>query len=287
MLAAALAVTQAFGGFAPGAPFANFTVPAVAVTSGGAPCAAYAGHLERLDDAGSRYAVALFSHERTHSVSGVLALYHGDDRYDVRFANAIAADPRDDSATPTPLVVGIDPAAPVEAAVVTSLGGTPCAPMSEPVRTGSPYVTGRIGSTQVGTRPHQRFGAPPSNPGDAFWQRFRAATASAPALTPDAVVHETHVACATPNRAATTLFVASNHGVLDFDALARGAGGQAYVLVTLDDADKVTSARIERPSGSSDVDRASLAIVADSQFRSPLFYCRAYGGSWLFATDLR
>jgi TonB family protein len=261
--------------------------PHVAVAeTAGAPCAAYAGHLEPLDAAGSRHAVALFTHDRTRAFSGVLALYRGDDRFDVRFTNAIAADPRDETAMPTPLVVRIDPPGAIEAAVVTSLDGKPCAPMNEPVRPPG-TVTQRIGSTLVGVRPHQRFGPPPSNPDDAFWQRFRAAATSAPALAPDAVVHEERVACAHPERAATTAYVASGYGVLDADALGRGAGGQAIVLLTLDDKDTVVSSRIERGSGSSDVDRAALAIVAHSQFRSPLFHCRAYGGSYLFATDLR
>jgi TonB family protein len=285
VIVAAIAAAQTC--FSTGAVSVADPAPRIAVAeTAGAPCSAYAGHLEPLDAAGSRYAVALFTHDRTRAFSGVLALYRGDDRYDVRFTNAIAADPRDDAAMPTPLVVRIDPPATIEAAVVTSLDGKPCAPMNDPVRPPG-TVTPRIGSTLVGVRPHQRFGPPPSNPGDAFWQRFHSAAESAPVLVPDAVVHEDRVACAHPDRPATTAFVAAGYGVLDADALGRGAGGQAIVLLTLDDKDNVVSSRIERASGSPDVDRAALAIVAHSQFRSPLFHCRAYGGSFLFSTDLR
>ncbi len=285
VIVAAIAAAQTC--FSAGAVSVANPSPRIGIAeTAGAPCAAYAGHLEPLDAAGSRYAVALFTHDRTGAFSGVLGLYRGYDRYDVRFTNATAADPRDETAMPTPLVVRIDPPGAIEAAVVTSLDGKPCAPMNDPVRAPG-TVTPRIGTTLVGVRPHQRFGPPPSNPGDPFWQRFRAAAASAPALAPDAVVHEERVACAHPERAATTAYVAAGYGELDADALGRGAGGQAIVLLTLDDKDTVVSSRIERGSGSPDVDRGALAIVAHSQFRSPLFHCRAYGGSYLFLTDLR
>ena len=248
-------------------------------------CSAYAGRIETLDDTNTRYAIALFTHDGTHAVSGTVTLYHGDDRYDVHFTGATAADPRDRNATPSPIVVRFETPVDVEGALAVTSEPTGCAP-SEPWH---PHfiVTGRIGATFVGVGRHARLGPTPSNPDDALWARFRAAASIASVLAPVAVAREPNIACARPNIPGATAFVATRRAELDAAALARYAGGQVDVLVTLDDTGAVAKTRVERSSGSIDVDRGALAAVEASTFRAAIFHCRPYGGSYIFTADIR
>ena len=246
-------------------------------------CSAYVGRVETLDDTNTRYAIALFTHDGTHAVSGTVALYHGDDRYDVHFTGATAADPRDRNATPSPIVVRFETPVDVEGALAVTSEPTGCAP-SEPWR---PHfiVTGRIGAVFVGVGRPARLGPPPSNPDDALWVRVHAAASAAAVLAPDPVVQEPHVDCARANIPATTAFVAEP-AQLEV-ALAHYAGGRVDVLVTLDATGAVVKTRVEQASGSIDVVRGALAAVEASTFRAAIFHCRPYGGSYIFTADIR
>ncbi len=247
-------------------------------------CSALVGRVDKLDDANTRYAVALFTHDGTHAVSGTLALYQGDDRYDIHFTSATAADPRDPAATPTPVVVRFATPVDVDGALVITSESTGCA-ASEPWNSHSVGVTGRIGAVFVGMVRPARLGPPPSNPDDALWARFHAAVPDAPVLAPDPVVREPHVACERANVPETTAYVAEPTELNA--AFAHYAHGQADVLVTIDDTGAVVKTRIERSSGSAVIDRGALADVEASTFRTPIFHCRPYGGSYVFTADVR
>lgn len=244
-------------------------------------CPAFVGRVETLDATKTRYAIALFTHDGTQAVSGTLALYHGDDRYDVHFRDATAADPRDRGATPSPVVVQFETPVDVDGASAVTSEPAGCA-ASEPWGPNSP-VTGRIGAVVVGTRQSVDLGATPSNPDDALWMRFRVAASTAAAIVPDPVVREPHVDCARATIPATTGRVVEPRQL----EIAGYGGRRVDVLVTLDATAAVVQTRVERSSGSPDVDRGALAAAAGSSFRAAFFHCRPYGGRYIFTADVR
>jgi TonB family protein len=260
-----------------------FASLAVAEHPPAALCSAYVGRVDALDATNARYAIALFTHDGTHPVSGTLSLYHADDRYDVHFTDVTAADPRDRDATPSAIVVQFETPVAVEGALAVTSEPAGCAP-SEPWRPGSP-VTGRIGSVIIGVAGSAPPGPPPSNPDDTLWARFRAAASTAVALASDPVVREPHVDCARANIPATTALVV-NPAQLEA-ARARYTSGVADVLVTLDATGAVVKTRIERSSGSIDIDRGAMNAVVASRFRTATFHCRSYGGRYIFTADVR
>ena len=247
-------------------------------------CSAFVGRVDAFDATNTRYAAALFTHDGTHAVSGTLALYHGDDRYDVRFESATAADPRERDATPSPIVVHFDTPVDVEAALVVTSESTGCAPR-EPWRRNFLYVTGQIGAVSVGGGRRAPLGPPLSNPAEAIWVRFHAAAANAAQLTSEPVVREPHVDCARPNVPATTAFVAEPTQLES--SFAHYGGGRVDILVTLDATGAVVKTRVEQGSGSIDIDRGALDDAAASKFRAGSFHCRSYGGSYIFTAYLR
>lgn len=240
-------------------------------------CSLFVGRVVKLDDAGTRYAIALFTHSGTDRFSGTIGLYSGEERYDVHFDGATAVDPRE-PAVPTPLVVRFDQAAVIEGAAVTAIDGTTCVPVAEPWRPGAP-VTGRIGSLIFGRRQPAPLAAVPSNPDASSWSRFLAAAAAAPLLSVAPPVAEEPVACSRPAVAATTEYAAGGRDA----ANAVRTSGQADVLVTIGRGGVVQSARIERPSGSAAIDSAALDAAGASRFRPAIFRCRPYGGSYIFS----
>jgi TonB family protein len=247
-------------------------------TARSAPCSIFVGRVVPLGQAGTRYAIALMTHDGSRTAAGTLALYHGDDRYDVRFADARATDPREADSTPAPIVVDFPSPVPVEAAIVTELDGSACEPAYEPWRTGMTGATGLIGSLTTGTRAYSLRGAPPAN--EAMWSRFRAAAETARSVGPQPAVHEARPRCALPMRAATTIQPVEP----DFPraALGRYKSASADVLVTLADTGAVAATRVERSSGYPEADRSALDAAAGARFSPAVFRCRSYAGSYIF-----
>ena len=242
-------------------------------------CSPFVGGVVPLDDAGSRYALALFTHDGTHRVSGAVALSAGDDRYDVSFAAATAVDPRDRDATPTPIVVRFAAPVNVDLAVVTAIEGATCTPRSEPwhPRKQVTALIGRTAANAFGLRPAPRFSLEPSK---QLWDRFRDEIQTAREIEPGPAVHETHVACERENVGATTALAVEPD--LSQEQIGRFASGLAVILVSLDAGGNVVRTRVEESSRNGALDRVARDAVERSEFRSAVVRCRPYAGSYLY-----
>jgi hypothetical protein len=219
--------------------------------------------VSELDEAHTRYAVSFRAFE-TGPVSGTVALWAKDRRYDVPFRNVVALDSRDRISPETSITVHFAAPTALDGAVVTAIadgsGQRPCDPWYSPwVVSPRPGPDGR--SAEVRTI-DERFLVHARN----------AAAIDAPAAIPDPL------SCPTPYRAGRT--------VRAIDATPQGPGsGVSVVMVLLDASDKIVNARIERSAGLVWLDAAALKAVRASEFQGQIFRCRHVTGAYLFSVE--
>jgi hypothetical protein len=217
-----------------------------------------------VDDTHTRYAVS-FRAFTSGTASGIVALWAGDRRYDVPFHNVVALDSRDRISPETSITVRFAAPVSLDGAVVTAVGEgaslLPCDPWY------APWIPGARSGPDLRT-PEQR------GTEDRFLARARAAAAiDAPAAVADPRP------CTTPDRPARTVFATRP------DTPQFAGGGLSVVMVVLDPADKIVSARVERSSGDGRLDAAALGAARGSEFQGQIFRCRHIMGGYSFSVE--
>ncbi len=282
-IAAGIALaTTGVPGAAQTAPSASVALPAFACSS------VYVGRVERLDDAGTRYAIGLATRLTARTASGTLALYQGDTRYDVRFENAAIASRRTAGSTATPIVVRFAQPVALDAAVVTELGDPAprrCDPLFSPWVPQAPE-TRQIGRIMARLSPPRPGPAPaPQLEDPTLWSSFRSAASIAPAVEPQHQETEAHPSCARPATVATTTHAVEPE--YPDEAIARRVTGTAQVLVTLDENSRIVDATIGRSSGFKPLDDSARAAAQGAEFRTATFRCRPVAGTFWFVIEFR
>ncbi len=237
------------------------SAPAASVPLGWYPLST---RVRDLDDTHTRYAVSFGSFE-TRRVSGTVALWAGDRRYDVPFRNVRAVDSRDATLPPGAVVVRFPAPIALDGAVVTSIedGGTmrPCEPWFSPW----------LGSAPLGV---DRRTAEQRRAAEQFLADARTAVAlDAPAPVADVKP------CTTPNRPGRTV------RPIEPDTPRFAGSGISVVEVVLDPSDKIVNTRILRSAGNSRLDEAAVSAARASEFEGQTFRCRRVAGSYLFSVE--
>lgn len=237
-------------------PIAALATPAPEATPR-PPCLVGIG--EVVNDAADprRYVFGLITPYETTTASGVLSVYAGDRRYDVRFAGARVAGTLDRDAARTPIAVELPDGVVPDGAAVT--------------RTEAPEAAVCRPVLQPWTGPHRALRAPP---------RFTIPPAAAPALRPAPPVDEPAPRCAFPSAAARTVRAATP--IMPPSAEAARASGTTVTMVLLAPNDDILGVGIARSSGRDDLDASALQATSRSLFATGAFRCAPYYGEFLF-----
>lgn len=209
-----------------------------------------------VDGTKTRYAVVLHTLD-TGLASGIVSLYAGSHRYDVRFDKLVVPGVADQK-TPAPLIVVRFPAAvTVDGAAVTAIDDNGLAPCN-PVYT--PWVAGKADAAGPDT------------------ERLRArARAQAPVDASAAV--DDPISCAEPYRPARTTFPFRP------DNPYPGAQGTAKILVLLGPDNRILATRVVKSAGNQMMDRAAADAAGRSHFEGVVFRCHHVFGNYLFSVD--
>lgn len=231
-------------------------------------CLALLENLTPLDpapgDVATTYAMSLSSLNDAPGVaSGTVALFTGDQRYEVPFKGATVRGDLQKDVAATPIVVRFPRPIHVSRAYVSSLvapSGGPCSPLSTP-------ASWKI---EAETPAHIAF--------------MQAARALHPAAAP-AGVHAEPAQCAGPDRdAATKVAVAP---AVPSMASQQGATGTAQIAVILTDDARVVGVKVFRSSGNWLLDDAALAGALKSSYQTEIRNCLAIGGIYIYRAEFQ
>ncbi|MBV8370241.1 MAG: hypothetical protein JO036_15150 [Candidatus Eremiobacteraeota bacterium] len=212
-----------------------------------------------IDGTKTRYAITLHGLE-TGLASGIVSLYAGNRRYDVRFKNVVVPDMADDKTPEAPVVVRFPAAVSLDGAAVTAIeenGMTTCSPVF------SPWIASVDGAV--------------NNDGRRTEELRARARAQVPIDAPTAV--DDPVSCAVPYRAPQTTFAFKPGNPYP------DAEGQAVIVVLLGPDDRILGTRVLKTAGNNIMDRVALAATARSRFEGSVFRCRHVFGAYTFVVS--
>jgi len=246
-------------------------------------CPVFVGRIDRLDEAGTRYAVGLLTYGESGTTSGTIAFFAGDERYEVPFANALADDPTDAGASPEPIVVQFARPVTLTAAVVAALGSPPAA-------CSAPYMpwtqNGRIAPALAHEWFSSRVARPSPGPMPAdmldeskLWEGF-----DAEARTASAVEAGTPIAVAPCAQKDHVPSLSGRPGLAWMPPLVTH-GPSAYttdVLVAIDADGTLLNAATLVSSSNKTFDHVALVAAQQSTFRAGQFRCAPVAGSYVF-----
>jgi hypothetical protein len=227
--------------------------------------------VRELDETHRLYALSFRSFDRgraevSRRVSGTVALWAGNRRFDVPFRDVLALDSRDRVSPETSITVRFAAPATLDGAVMTAIDEDGARRSCEPWF--GPWMPLPPGTVPDRQTPEER------STEQRFLTRARAAAPiDAPAATADPRP------CPTPDRQARTTYAA------EVETPGVSGGGYSVVQVLLDPSDKIVSTRIERPSGSAALDFAALAAARRSEYQGVFFRCRRVMGAYLFSVE--
>jgi TonB family protein len=200
------------------------------------------------------YALHLESSE-TGKASGTIALYAGDQRYDIPFESVVVTDWADDETVPTPLVVRFPASIDLDGAYVRFLA----APLAE--RCDAPFLPWLPRTAKMRASPQ-----PPKSTAEYM----RRALAAEPQEAPSAIADPR--TCSTPDRRAST--IAAVPPAYPAAAAKLGITATVYVRVILNADDSIHSVAIINSSTRDDLDQSALAAASSSRFRGATFRCK-------------
>jgi hypothetical protein len=264
--------------------FAVTPLPAHAESAAGSNeiCPVFVGRVDKLDTAGTRYAVGFLTYGGSGTASGTVGLYAGNDRYDVPFKDVAVADPTDPGVRPQPFVVHFAQPVTITGAVVTALGATaascsaPYMPWTENGRV-APYVGGENFFW------HMRPPNPRPKPVEvideaSLWKRFdEDAARSTPA---EATSRVATPPCAEPNRSAN-LAEPTRANMPPF-VPDRNYASVSSALVTIGPNGDLVSTTLIVSSHYAPLDQAVLNAAKRSTYTPGRFHCAAVAGSYVF-----
>lgn len=262
-LAVALLVTL---GAAPPSPPAS--LPAIPPSlHGGGFCNVTVGIAVPLP--GNKIAFGLATPAHSGRASGVLSVFSGTERYDVRFVDAAVPSAfgtetfgTDHSATP--IVVQFPGPVSLDAAVVSALGTSPAEPCKPYY---SPYSRrGSLGWSHI-------------EAGSAFAER---ALAAAP-VKPFATAPFAPAVC--DQRITAPVTVQAFEPDIPDEAAAKKWKGDTTVLVTVDATGRVVDARTQTSSGHPTLDAVAEDAARRTVFKAGTFDCAPVVGSYLFVVS--
>jgi TonB family protein len=271
-----------------GEPVGAQPVPAATLTPAADLCPVFVGRIDRLDADGSRYAVGLVTYGGTGSVSGSLAVYDGDKRYEVPFERVRAIDPTDPKAHPQPLVVRFAQPVTIDGAVVDALGPAPRRPCTTPYQPWTkngplaPVVGHEATVHASGIDPSalaRRYGHSDVFDEDALWKSFDADAAQIEPVDAGPAVAAPMSCPPNTDEKPHTL----RAGEAFIPATYPGGVGVVDVLVTIGSDHSLITSAILSSSGNRDVDRSVLDAVKRSGFTAGQFRCAPAAGSYVFS----
>jgi TonB family protein len=202
-----------------------------------------------------RVALRFFTSGAPGPLSGTVALYAGDRRYDVPFRNAYAISDRDEGhADVVPVIVRFPAAIHVDAVIVTAVDA-PAPPSCVPSAT--PYIEPKYDAVDAESERAERGRADSLIPIDA----------PAPITLPRS--------CRVRNVPGRVVSAAEPR------TRSAGSGGVAYVAVSLDASDHVTGARIQTSSGDAEQDAVALDAARRSTYENAIFDCVKRPGTYV------
>jgi len=190
--------------------------------------------------------------------SGTLAIFVGEERYNVPFADAVAVARPEELAAATPIVVRFQDGSAPTGAYIAALGGAGGVRCS----IGNPWTFGR------------RVGVDTSV--------LRAAAQGAPVTEAPSPVLDPAPSCPQPNQDVIVTYPA----LPVIPAGIQGQEGIAQVTVFVGANSQIVDASIYRSSGMPLLDRAALDSALGSKYRAEMFRCRPVAGTYLYRVML-
>jgi hypothetical protein len=207
-----------------------------------------------------RVALRFYTTGPSGPISGTAALYAGDRRYDVAFHNAYARTTRDrGQGDVIPVVVRFPSPVDIDGVIISAIDSPPQPACREH---GTPFMPWKF---PRGSEPGQDRG---------FRERVDALTpldAPAPVLLPHT--------CPVRNAHARTVAAATLRGG------GENNGREAYVVVSLDAADRVAGVRISRSSGDPKQDAIALETARLSAYETEIFNCEKRANDYIFTVE--
>ena len=211
---------------------------------------------------------SLWADDRAAKATGTLVVYAGNQRYRIPFAGAVAADNRNTTVLPTPIVVRFATATRVDSAYVASLNDAGCL-----VR--NPFVRSELqGYTQ----------APGPGDGSVYptwsqaWKIFLELAAAAPALPAPSAETVGAPACAQPY--ATVSATRPAQAVTPHQ---NSYDGPVVLTLAIDTDGSLLRFRVDKSSHLPWIDAAAVDAAERSRFAPQIYRCIPITGALLFS----
>jgi TonB family protein len=236
------------------------------------PPAAYCPIGVRIDAIAGResdVAFSLWADDVAAKATGTLVVYAGTRRYRIPFGGAVAADPRNTTILPTPIVVHFDTATTVDSAYVASLDNIDCL-------IHSPFLRSRTPELVPFNFPLERQTYPDWS---KQWKAFLDLAADAPALTAPSAETVEAPTCAKPYmRAYTTRPATPAPNQSPYR-------GEVVVRVTIAGNGSLLGVRVDKSSHVALADAIAVDATARSQFAPQVYRCAPITGVYLFVVE--
>lgn len=212
--------------------------------------------------------LSLWADDNPARATGTIAVYQGNTRYSIPFTGAIAADQRNTSVLPTPIVVHFDSAAKVDSGYVAALDGTPCLIHNPFVRNGLEMYHPMYGPP-LRTRIYPDW--------TKAWNAFLELAALAPPVSPSASETVDAPACAKPYVMAYTA-----HAFAPETPPENFFSGPVAIKLAVGTDGGLLALRVELSSRFPRYDAAAVDAVERSRFAPEIYRCAPVTGDYIF-----